>query len=236
MHRELPVEAAFRRKQKAEIERCKKDLEYLYPLAKKIKAGGDECIVWEEPLEGKWKPGWDPDNRSIHNSDMWAPGISLVDLYRNEKDPKYLPWIDGIYNWTKHFLFTRNEFHDVPSSPFAIGCNMMCTFLMDYYFTFKHDPERAQKAKDAVDMARAYLYRYLPIWPSDNDEADNLDSAFLLEPNSGRDWAALACANEVQWVLNEITEIYVHTGDKKLNYYMKGNLERWYLLYRDELP
>jgi len=232
-HRELPVEAAWKRG-KAAIEKCKKDLEYLYPLAKKFTIGGDECITWEEPLEGKWKQGWDPDNRNVHNSDVWAAAIALVDLYRNEKDPGYLPWIDGLYNWTKHFVFTRNEFHDVPSSPFAIGCNLSCAFLLDYYFTFKYDPQRSQKARDAVDLARAILYRYMPIWPSDNDEADNLDSAFLLEPNSGRDWAGLACANEVHWVLDTITQVYVHTGDKKLNYYMKGILERWYLLYRDE--
>lgn len=34
-HRELPVESAFKRKQKTLIDRCKKDVEYLFPLAKK---------------------------------------------------------------------------------------------------------------------------------------------------------------------------------------------------------
>lgn len=233
-YRELPVESAFARKSTADIEICKKDLEYLFPLAKKVTIRGEECISWEEPLEGKWKKGWDPDNRNIHNSDVWAAAIALVDLYRNEKDAKYLPWIDGLYNWTKHFVFTRNEYHDVPSSPFALGMNVSCTFLLDYYFTFKDDSARKQKALDAIDIARALCYRYLAIWPGDNDEADNLDSAFLMEPNSGRDWAALACANEMYQIIDSICQVYVHTGDKKLNYYLKGILERWYLLYRDE--
>ncbi len=59
-----------------------------------------------------------------------------------------------------------------------------------------------------------------------------MDGAFLAEPNSGRDWAALACANEVNWNLDSLTQVYVHTGDARMRYYLRGMLQRWPALYR----
>jgi hypothetical protein len=67
----------------------------------------------------------------------------------------------------------------------------------------------------------------------DSDRSDGaLDSAFLMEPNSGRDWAGLACANEVFWVIDSLTQVYVHTGDPRLRYYLRGVLQRWPALYQ----
>ena len=70
-------------------------------------------------------------------------------------------------------------------------------------------------------------------WACDNDRDDNLDSSFLWEPNSGRDWVGAACANEVLWNLDTLTQVYVNCGDPILNYYLRGALERWHLLYQD---
>ena len=53
----------------------------------------------------------------------------------------------------------------------------------------------------------------------DSDRSDSgIDSAFLAEPNSGRDWAALACANEVNWNVDALTQVYVHTGDARMRF------------------
>ena len=42
-------------------------------------------------------------------------------------------------------------------------------------------------------LADRILWRDLPIWAMDSDRFDSaLDSSFLIEPNSGRDWAGLA--------------------------------------------
>ena len=53
-----------------------------------------------------------------------------------------------------------------------------------------------------------------------------------MEPNSGRDWAGLACANEASWVIDSLTQVYVHTGDERMRYYLRGILQRWPQLYR----
>ena len=70
-------------------------------------------------------------------------------------------------------------------------------------------------------------------WASDNDHDDNLDSSFLWEPNSGRDWTGTACANEVHWNLDTLVQVFVNCGDPILHHYLRGALERWHLLYKD---
>lgn len=225
---------AISRGGKDSLSQLRADLEYLLPRAKRVTIAGDECLFWEKPIEGKWWDRWGGEPvRTLHNTNGWAVGMALVDLYRHERDPKLLPYIDGVYNWTKHFVWTRNEFADVPSSPFAIGGTLSTAFLLDYHFTFGTDPQRASRAQAAPELARAILYRYLPVWTTDNDDDDNLDPNFLMEPNSGRDWAGLACANEVHWMLDSMTQVFVHTGDRRLAYYLRGALQRWPQLYRE---
>jgi len=235
-HTGSPVRGAIARNDKRQLQMLKEDVEYLLSVAEKTTVRGEQCLFWSKPIVGKWQDKWGGEPvKTLHNTNGWAAGIVLVDLYREEKDPRYLEAIDGIYNWTKHFLWTRNEFADVPSSPFAIGCTLSCAFLLDYYYTFKNDPARRECAEAALPLARNILYRYLPIWVCDNDPMDNLDSSFLMEPNSGRNWTGSACANEVHWVIDTMTEVYVNTGDPILNYYLRGILQRWYQLYRDEI-
>ncbi|MFQ6097311.1 MAG: hypothetical protein ACE5O2_06235, partial [Armatimonadota bacterium] len=216
------------------LDRLREQLDYLMQKAKRFEAAGEPCVFWQKPIEGKWRDQWGGEPvRTLHNTNGWAAGIAFVDLYRHEKKREYLPIIDGIYNWTKHFVWTRNEFADVPSSPLAIGCTLSTGFLMHYHFTFLNDPQRRQRAVEAVDLARSILYRYMPIWPSDNDPDDNLDSSYLMEPNSGRDWTGAACANEVHWVITTMTQVYVNVGDPILEHYLRGILQRWYQLYKD---
>ena len=171
--------------------------------------------------------------KTLHNTNGWAAGLVLLDFYRHDHTAEYLPLIDGIYNWTRHFVWTRNEFADVPSSPFAIGGTLSAAFLLNYHFAFRDDPLQRARAREAVELARKVTYRYMPIWTCDNDRDDNLDAAFLWEPNSGRDWTGTACANEVHWNLDTLTQVYVSCGDPILHYYLRGSLQRWHLLYKD---
>jgi hypothetical protein len=104
---------------------------------------------------------------------------------------------------------------------------------LDYYFTFRNDPQRGANATLALNLANRLTWRYLQMWAMDSDRFDGaLDSAFLIEPNSGRDWAGLACANEVFWCIDSLTQVYVHTGDSRLRYYLRGILQRWPALYQ----
>ena len=233
-HRESAVAAAYRRGDRQMLDALKADIAYLKTKAERVTIDGDECLFWAKPIEGKWLDAWGGQPvKTLHNTNGWAAGIVLVDLYRHDKTAEYLPLIDGIYNWTRHFVWTRNEFADVPSSPFAIGGTLSAAFLLDYSFAFRSDPQRAERAREAVELARKVTYRYMPVWACDNDRDDNLDSAFLWEPNSGRDWTGTACANEVHWNLDTLTQVYVNCGDPIMNYYLRGSLQRWHLLYKD---
>ncbi|MGA2498280.1 MAG: hypothetical protein ABSH20_11100 [Tepidisphaeraceae bacterium] len=240
-HREMPIEAALRRADSPAIEAARKRLEeLLHKYAQRTTIGGDSCLFWNKPLEGAWRAEWGgPPVTTLHNTDAWYPARVLIELYRYDRargqaKPEYLQAIDGIFNWTRHFVWTRNEFADVPSSPFAIGGTLSVAFLMDYHFTFQDDPQRRENAELALKLARNVAWRYLPVWAMDSDRFDGaLDSAFLIEPNSGRDWAGLACANEVHWNIDTLTQVYVHGGDARMRYYLRGILQRWPALYRE---
>ena len=155
----------------------------------------------------------------------------LVDFYRHDKTAEYLPLIDGIYNWTRHFVWTRNEFADVPSSPFAIGGTLSAAFLLDYYFAFRNDPAAGRAGPRG---RRAGPQDHLPLHarsgPATTTATTTSIPSFLWEPNSGRDWTGTACANEVHWNLDTLTQVYVNCGDPIMNYYLRGSLERWHLL------
>ncbi|MGA2066724.1 MAG: hypothetical protein ABSG86_17235 [Thermoguttaceae bacterium] len=233
-HRQSAVTAAYRRGDRPMLDALKQDIEYLRAKAQRVTIDGQECLFWPKPIEGQWLERWGGRPvATLHNANGWAAGIVLVDFYRHDKTADYLPLIDGIYNWTRHFVWTRNEFADVPSSPFAIGGTLSAAFLLDYYYAFKDDPLRGERAEQAVELARQITYRYMIAWACDNDRQDNLDSSFLWEPNSGRDWVGTACANELHWNLDTLTQVYVNCGDPILNYYLRGALERWHLLYKD---
>jgi hypothetical protein len=239
-HREMPIDTAVRRGDLGTVSQARSRLNMLLTNYSKVfTAGGDKCLYWEKPLSGSWLPSWGGASvTTVHNSEGWYPARVLVELYRYDRsrglvDTNYLDAIDGLFNWAKHFVWTRNEFADVPSSPFAIGSTLCSAFLLDYYFTFKSDPRRQANAQLALQLANRVSWRYLQVWAMDSDRFDSaLDSAFLIEPNSGRDWAGLGCANEVAWNIDALTQVYVHTGDARMRYYLRGILQRWPALYR----
>jgi hypothetical protein len=237
---EMPIDTAIRRGDTASISLARRRLDTLLTnYAKSFTVGGDSCLYWEKPLSGAWLPNWGSNKvNTLHNTEGWYAARVLVELYRYDRQngqakTNYLTAIDQLFNWAKHFVWTRNEFADVPSSPFAIGGTLSTAFLLDYYFTFKDDAQRSSNATLALRLANNILWRYLPVWAMDSDRFDGaLDSAFLIEPNSGRDWAGLACANEVAWMIDSLTQVYVHTGDPRMRYYLRGILERWPALYQ----
>lgn len=237
---ESPVEAAYSRHDAKAFAALREDLDYLMSHAKTFQAGGEQCVFWEKPIEGRWNDKWGGEPvRTLHNANGFAAGIAMVDVWRHERatNPddaaKLLPFIDGVFNWAKHFVWSRNEFADVPASPFAIGATLPAVFLLDYHFTFRNTPERAERARAALDLAVSIAYRYLAAWTADSDLTDNSDPTFLMEPNSGQNWAGAPCANEVAWFLDALVQVYVHSGDARLGYMLRGALDRWNRLYRD---
>jgi hypothetical protein len=239
-HQEMPIDTAVRNGDLGTVNFARGQIESLLTnYAVTFAAGGDSCLYWQKPLSGSWLAEWGgAPVTTLHNSEGWYPARVLVELYRYDQkhgqvNSNYLQAIDGLFNWSKHFVWSRNEFADVPSSPFAIGSTLCCAFLLDYYFTFRDDPQRGTNAALALHMANVITWRYLHPWAMDSDRFDGaLDSAFLVEPNSGRDWAGLGCANEVNWNIDSLTQVYVHTGDPRMRYYLRGILQRWPALYQ----
>lgn len=239
---EMPVDAALQSGDDNAINHARKQIdELLATYAQNVTIDGDDCLFWPQPLTGSWVKDMGGEAvKTIHETPGWFAARVIVELYRYDRgngkaDPRYAAAIDSLYNWAKHFVWTRNEFADVPSSPFAIGDTLPTAFLIDYYYTFKNDPTRSARAQQGLKLADNIVWRYSPIWAMDSDRYDDtIDGSFLLEPNSGRDWAGLACSNEVAWCIDTITQVYVSTGDPRLRYYLRGALQRWPLLYRPQ--
>ncbi|HLV79548.1 MAG TPA: hypothetical protein VKT32_04675, partial [Chthonomonadaceae bacterium] len=233
-HNESAVAAPARRGDRARLTELEREAATLVRYAKRFTAEKEPCIYWEKPLMGQWTDAWGgAPVTTMHNANGWAAGRLLLDLYRYDGKKSYLPLIEGVFNWTKHVVWTRNEFADVPSSPFAIGGTLATAFLLDYYFAFKDDADHRTRALEALDLAHSFTYRTMVMWTADSRHDDALDSAFLWEPNSGRDWTGAACANEVIWNLDTLAQTAVHTGDPILLWALQGSLSRWHQLYQD---
>jgi hypothetical protein len=235
-HGESPTAVAERRGDTARLRALEETAAELMRHAQRFQVDGDSCVYWEKPLAGQWTEEW--GGRPVttrHNANGFAAGRLFLGLYRDRGRKEYLPVVDGVLNWARHIAWTRNEFADVPSSPFAIGGTLSASFCLDYYETFRNaaDAAHRRRARQALDLARSFTFRYMVMWPSDNNRADGLGSAFLWEPNSGRDWTGAACANEVFWNLDTLAQTAVHTGDPVLMWALQGSLSRWYLLYQD---
>ncbi len=232
-----PVTYLYETKQRAKVNRLKQDIEFLLRYAKRFQADGDACVAWRMPLEGEAIDMFGPDGvPTVHNLQTWQVGLTLLDVSRNDPAlaPRLLPYVDGVLRWTKHVLFTRNGYADVPCAQFCWAAGPVTSFCLRYYYTFRNDRRRAALAKTAFRLARTMLYRYLPIWCSDNNDLDALDSSFMLEPNSGISWLGSACSNEVWVIPHAAAQVYVATGDPVLGHYLRGMLERWSELYRNE--
>ncbi len=237
-HNESPTAEAARHEDTNRLQQLEQQARELLKFAKHFQVAGEECVFWEKPLEGQWTAEWgDKPATTLHNANGFAAGRLFLGLYRDRHVQQYLPIVDGVLNWAKHIAWTRNEFADVPSSPFAIGGTLSAAFCLEYHFLFQNaaDALHRERARAALELARAFTYRYLVMWPSDNNRVDNLNPAFLWEPNSGRDWTGAACANEVFWNLDTLAQTAAHTGDPVLTWALQGSLSRWHLLYQDVL-
>jgi len=231
-----PIAWAFRQRNEAALARLRQDLDYLMTHATKQTIEGDECVFWPKPIIGEMARMFGPGVGTIHTVQGWGVAQAFLDTYRGDPagQARLLPYIDGALRFTRHILYTRNDYADVPAAQFAWGAAPVAHFCLSYYYTFRQDPARRALCDLALKLARNMTYRYLAIWTSDNDEMDDLDASYFMEPNSGLPWLGSACANEVWVVPHALAEVYVTTGDPILGQYLRGMVERWPVLARDE--
>ncbi len=231
-----PIDYYYSAHDNKSIERLKLEARKLVEAGRWFETGGDRCFFWRTPLDGGGAAFFGPGVETFHHVSGWGAGLALLDYYRN--DPQgaqdMLPCLDGVLRYTRQILYTRNCYPDVPAAQFAWSATPCVTFCLKYYYRFRDDPTRRELAALAYTLARSMTYRYLALWPCDNDEMDDLDASFLMEPNAGLSWLGSACANEV-WVYNiAMLYEYVATGDPIMGHYLRGMLERYHELFQDQ--
>ncbi len=231
-----PVFFAYERQDEGAIAQLEETLQFMAQRVRWMTIDGDRCAAWQEALEGEGIEIFGDGVPTVHNIQTWQMGYLFLDAVK--RDPqrfgKYADIVDGILRWTKHFLYTRNGYHDVPCAQFCWGAAPAVTFCLRYYYAYRDDPSRRELAQTAYRLARNVMYHYLPMWATDNNEMDWLDSSFLCEPNSGISWLGSACSNEVWCVAYALAVAYVATGDPVLGHYLNGAIEQWHELFRDE--
>lgn len=93
----------------------------LTSLGKWMDVAGDRCFFWQTPLDGGGAAMFGPGVETFRHVSGWGAGLALLDYCRN--DPQgaadVLPYVDGVLRWTKHILYTRNCYPDVPAAQFA---------------------------------------------------------------------------------------------------------------------
>jgi len=229
------VDRAFARRDAQGIAMLHEQTQRLLSLGKRFRVDQDRCFYWEKPIRGKQQEAYGGEAaQTLHNSDGFAAARMLLNLWKYDPKPEYLEAAEGALNWARHIVWTRNEIPIAPSVPFTVGGSLPITFLLDYHHLFRDDQERGDRAREALDLAVTFAYRYLPVWLYDNNREDALDSTFLLERNAGREWAGSACGNEVTWQVEAVADVAVNSGDPGLKHILRGILERWPLLYREQ--
>ncbi len=232
-----PVDYTYKTGDTASIVKLESECRHLVTLGKWMDIEGDSCYWWQTPLDGGGAEFFGPGVQTFRHVNGWSSGAALLDYYRNDPTgaADLLPYIDGALRYTRHILYTRNCYPDVPAAQFAWSATPAVTYCLKYYYTFRDDPARRDLAELAHKLARNMGYRYLALWASDNDKLDDLDSSFMMEPNAGLNWLGCACANEI-WVYNiAMLYEYVALGDPLMGHYLRGMLERYHEMYQNQL-
>jgi len=218
------------------LQTLRQDLAYLMDRCTWVEIDGDRCATWVHPIEGKFKDQWGGERcAGIHHPSTFQIGAGMVMLYQITKDERLLPYIDGVYNWCKHYLFTRNGVCDLSWAMFSREATAVGeSFLLNYRKVFRDDPERRAHAEEALGLAHTAVYKNLWFYTTDPDPSDDLDPTFLNQATNDCRWAGRVTWNEAGWVLRTMVPVYCETGDPFLKYLLRGSLERYYAGFRDD--
>ncbi len=227
------VEAHFAANDKAGLQQFQQQLDYLIDHLTWFNTHGERCCYWPKPFEGKTKPNFNTDVTTLRNIHGWILADIVLTFWEYTHQPRYLEVADGILNWTKYNICTRNAISDVPEAMFTMGWPGV-RFLLRYHRLFENDSQRGEQAELALELAHRFAYRYNTLFIPDNAVDDDLDGTFLVEPNSAKPWTGQPCANECNDIPEGLLRVYVATGDPILLQYIEGMVEQWHLLYRDQ--
>jgi len=229
------VDAALRFGLDDRLAPLRKDLEYLLAHITWTTVNGERCAYWAKPVEGKARKALGRGVGTLRNIHGWGVADVLLAFYEREPKREWFDIIDGVLDWTRYNICTRNDISDVPEAMFTIGWPGV-RFCLRYWRVFRNAPDDAhrRRAAFALDMAHSLAYRYTTLFLPDNADDDAIDGAWLIEPNSGRPWTGMPCSNECCAVPDGLLEVYIETADPILIGFIRGMTRQWHLLYQDE--
>ncbi len=214
----------------AGLERLKRELDYLVPLARQETMGQDTCWVWPQPLAGTFKNWWGADRATTtRHMFNWAVGSAMLSFYQHGQGDSYLPYLDGLVKWTRHYLYDRAGMADLPWAVFAMGAANGGEYLLDYADAFAADPRRAALAAEARALAEMVIFRNLYAYTSDPDDSDCFDPSFLLQSNNSHYWCGALTWGEMARIPEMAIQLYLETGEPYLAWLVRGCLERYHL-------
>ena len=220
----------------AALAKLKTDLDFLMREAVWFEVDGEPCVSWRLPLAGEFQDRWGGKRaEGIYHCKTWQAGTAFLLLYEVEKNPEYLRFVDAVYNWTKHFVFTRNGVCDLPWAMFCrVGTAAGENFLLNYRRVFRTDSVRGRNRDEALRLAHMCLYKVTWFYTADPDETDELDPTFLNQAVNDASWAGRVTWNECGWVLRSMVPLYCETGDPFFKYLLRGAMERYWIGFRDD--
>ena len=230
------VRAIYQAKNRRAIDRLHEDLELLKQHAVWKTIEGDRCCTWVHPLEGKFKDRWGGEEcAGYRHKCTWQIGTAMAVVYANERDESLLPFIDGVYNWTKHALYTRNGVCDIPWAMFChIGLAAGENFMLTYRQAFCNDPVRKRNLAEALRLATMVAYKSMWFYLADPDETDGMDPLFLGQAVVDRRWIGRVTWNECGWPPRTAIPLYCETGDPFLRYFVRGVAANFFVGYRED--
>jgi len=218
------------------LDKLRQDAEFLMEHCTWVERESERCATWVEPIAGKFLDRWGGERcAGIYHTRNFHIGAGMLLLYEQSKDPRLLPYIDGVYKWCKHYLYTRNGVCDLPWAMFCrAGTAAGENFLLNYRRVFAEDPERGGNCDEALALALTSLYKVLWFYTADPEPDDDLDPTFLNQAVNDPRWCGRVTWNECGWVLRSMVPMYCETGDAFLKYLLRGSVERYYAGFRED--
>jgi hypothetical protein len=232
------VDQMYRRHDAPAAARFESELATFLAAASWEDVDGDHCCHWRFPLSGSWKTTMGGEAAdTVHNVQQFGVGAAMLACWANTRRADLLPYLDGLYQWARHGLFTRGEIADIPESMFTLQATTLAgEFLLNYHRLFADDadPGRRARAAQAFDLAHVVIYRNANVTIGDSDERDNLSGAFMMPGNMAKFWLGQVSNAELGLPFRAMIEMHVETGDPVFKWLVRGALDRWWIGYTED--
>lgn len=228
----------YRQGRREAIARFEGELSELLGQAHWEEIDGEKCCTWRYPLSGSWTERMGGEAADTeHHVASFAIGAGLLACYANTGRQDLLPYIDGLFSWARHYVFTRGDIADIPESMFTLQSRTLALdFLMNYrrLFAYDGDPARRARAEAATELAHVVVYRNANVTIGDSDERDDVSPAFMMPGNMAKFWLGQISNAELSEPFAAMVLMYVETGDPVLKWLVRGALDRWWVGYKED--